>query len=385
MKKEGEKVSKELDTQSFWKVIEDADSVVAQFAGKSDWESFKKSIKYTHNSANDDPELRWWWADFRSFWNDILDHPEGVTDEIHKQRAKELTKRGRAILQEDKWNRQFDNIYNQFNKLLDNVRNDSTTQEFGQRLKQLAKDVAFNKKGYPDLYTMEESLIQVKNLLIPLFKQQLENISIGRIDFMNETYDVRIEDLGFSGSFLPEHIDFAMRNDTHLDTKDSSKDEMRHVLAFQVDNIKPEFRNFKFYYRRKTFPKIEDYGVADMKISGKGALIRVSWRISSKAGMKPVATLTDVTVHIDKLDLHIVGEKTKHDVLDRMLAPFVSKNIKDRVSSSLEDYLRSKLNEANKQLNSVLQSSPVDTLKEKANEAMQEGYQRLQEKSVTAV
>jgi hypothetical protein len=386
VKKEGEQVSSSLDTDAFWKVIEDADNVFAQFGGRGDWESFKSSLNSTFYSVRDDPELRSWWVDFRSFWNDILDRPEAITDEPYKARAKELTQRGRLLLQKDKWNQQLDTLYNRFYKLLDNLQNDSTTQLFGEKLKQLGKDIAFNRKGYPDIYSLEESLVQVKNLLVPLFRQQLENISIGRIDFTNETYDVRIEDLGFSGSFLPEHIDFAMRNDTHLDTKDSSKDEMRNILAFQVDNIKPEFKSFKFYYRRKTFPKIEDFGVADMKISGKGALLRVTWRIASKAGSKPVATLTDVTVYIDKLDLHIIGERTKHDVLDKMLAPFVARNIKDKISASLEDYLRSKLNDVNRQLNSLLQSSPVETLKERANESLQEGYQKLQEqRSVSAV
>jgi hypothetical protein len=318
--------------------------------------------------------------------DDILENPENIRSETYRSRIKELLWRGRRILQDDKWNSGLNKLYCQFKVLLDRIKNDSTTNEFVNKLKKLGQDLAFNAQGYPDIFVMEDSIVQIKNLLMPILKEQLGKINITRVDFVNDTYDVRIQDLAFSGSFLPEHIDFHMRNDSHMDTQDSSKDVMRHVLQFQVANIKPEFKNFKFYYKRKSFPQIEDYGVADMKISGQGALLRVTWKIESKAGLA-VASLTEVKCYIDKLELHIVGEKTKHDILDAILAPLVAKNIKNKISSSIEDYLFRKLSEFNNQINQFLRSRPVDTLQEKANAAMQEAYKKGMEetKSVSAV
>jgi len=382
-KKESKKLKNSLDATSFWNAMDDAEDLIVQFTGRSEWEDFKSSAWHLYNSVVEDEELRQWFCDFRCFVTDALDNPDEYDADLFKKKSQELLQRGKEILEKDEWSDRFEEVWNEFNVLLENIKNDSTTNEFGDKLKKLAKDFAFNSKGMPDIFVMEDSLIQIKNMLIPLFKEQLAKINIARIDFVNDTYDARIEDIGFSGSFLPEHIDFRMRNDSHLDTSDSSKDYMRHILQFQVDKIKPEFKNFKFCYRRKTFPKIEDYGVADMKISGAGALIRVTWKVESRSGYPPRATLSDITCHIDRLDLHIVGEQTKHDILDKMFAPIFSKNIKNKISSSIEDYLRSKLKEVNDKVNSFFESKPTERLTEKANEALQEQYKKLQ-KSIDA-
>jgi hypothetical protein len=312
---------------------------------------------------------------------------EKALPEERRQEAKGLFYRGRKILKKDKWSNQFDLLSKQFNILLENIKNDTTTLEFGEKIRKFAQDFALNKQGRPDLYVLEDSFIQMKNLLIPLVKDQLAHIKIGRVEFHNETYDVKIEDIGFSGSFLPEHIDFHLRNDAHLDTSDSSKDMMRNILSFSVSNIKPEFRNFKFYYRRKTFPKIEDWGVADLKLSGAGAAIYITWSLFAKGGESPVAKLAEVKCTIDKLDWHISGKETHHDILDKMLLPFVSGAIKNKVSGSIEDLLRTKLGEVNARVNEFFQSKPLETLKDKTNEAMQQQFQKFQQehKAVNAI
>jgi len=301
-----------------------------------------------------------------------------------KERAKELLSRGRRILEDEKWKDQFSDVWEQFKVLIDSIRNDSTTNQFTDQLKKLGYDLAFNEKGYPDLFVMEDSLIQIKNMLIPLFTEQLGKMNIAKIEFSNEKYDAQISDISLSGSFLPEHIDFRMRNESHLDTKNTTKDYMKHILQFQVDNIKPEFHNFKFYYRRKVFPKITDYGVADAKITGSGALIRVNWRIDAKSGSPPKATLSEITCYIDKLELHIVGEKTKHELLDAFLAPFYARTIKEKIAEGIEDFLREKLNLANEKVNEFLQSRPLEKLQEKENAFIQEQYKKSLE-SVNAV
>jgi hypothetical protein len=378
LQKEKKKVEKEADSDPLYNALDDAEALLNNFVGKDQFTRFKETIIGAYKSVRNDKDVRSWFYDLRNFLEMIWDNPNALTDEQYKEKAKELTTTGRQVLQKDKWSNLLDDITAQFRTMLENIKNDSTTREFGERLKKLGVDFAFNKQGYPDLYVMEDSVIQVKNMLIPLLKDQLANINVGRIEFFNKDYDVRLEDLGFSGSFLPEHIDFSLRNDSHLNTKDSSRDIMRHSLVFQVDKIKPEFRNFKFYYKRKSFPKIEDYGVADMRLAGDGGLIRINWRIDAKAGSKPVATLVGVTVHIDKIDIHVVGEKTKHDVLDRLLLPFLQGAIRNKVQHSIESYLKSKLTHLNEQLNSFLQSSPIDSAKEKANQMLQNASQKVQ-------
>jgi len=384
--KETRQLESRLKTDNFWKALYDARDVIAEFTGREELEQFLDTLWETYLEVRDDPELNNWFWDFKIYITSVIDNPEDRSEE-KKQQANDLLDRGRSFLYKDKWGNQFNKLNARFEVLLQNIKADSTTQEFGEKVRKFVRDFALNKQGYPDLNVMEDSLIQVKNMLIPLFKKQLEQIKIGKIEFYNDTWDVKIEDIGFSGSFLPEHIDFHMRNDSHLDTTNPKNDVIRHILQSRISHIKPEFHNFKFYYRRKTFPKIEDWGMADMKIAGSGAYIQVTWVIASTGGQKPIARLAEVSCHIDKLDLHVIGEKTHHDILDKMLIPFVSGTIKNKLSGTIEDLLRTKLADVNDKLNELLQSKPLETLKEKTNESLQQGFEKLQEstKSVSAV
>jgi len=277
-------------------------------------------------------------------------------------------------LEKEKWSNLFDQLEDQYDELIDNIKNDPATVEFGENVKKFAHDLVFNKRGEVDLGVMQSSLSQMKNLVVDMVKKQLAEMSLASLEFSNDTYDVKIEDMGFSGNILPEYVDFVLKHDTHLNTNDSSKDLFRQTLYFRVDHIKPEFRNFKFWYSRKSFPKIDDYGMADIKITGSGLAIYITWKLESRGGERPVATLQDVKVHIDGLEININDEATKHNILDRFLAPYAASNIKDKLGSALENLLRENLLEMNSRVNNFFESKPIDNLRERTTQQIEVGF-----------
>jgi len=369
---------------NFWRALYDLKAVVAGFSGKKELDVFLNTLWDTYSSIRDDPDLKQWFCDFHGLVDRLLDHPDLSSTEV-KNETNELFKRGRELLNKEKWTDQFNALSCSYYCVLENIRKDETTQEFGERIKKFTQDLFLNRQGYPDLFVMEDSLVQMKNLLIPLFKEQLEQIKIGKAEFHNETYDVKIEDISFGGTFLPEHIDLHILNDTHLDTADTLKNTVRQVLQFKISTIKPEFNNFKFHYLRKSFPKIEDWGMADMKITGAGASINVTWTITASQGNRPVAELKDVTCDIDKLQIKIVGKKTHHEILDKMMLPFFRPTIKNKIANTIEDLLRNRLLDMNSKINEFFQSNPLEAMTEKTNEVLQEGFKKIQQSSISVV
>jgi len=113
-------------------------------------------------------------------------------------------------------------------------------------------------------------------------------------------------------------------------------------------------------------------------LKGDGLCIKVLWTVESRAGSTPVAEISEVKCNIDKLDIHIVGEATKHEWLDVLLLPMFSGMIKNKISSTLETYIKSRLYEANANLNSWFVSRPTELLKQKADQALKETYQKIQ-------
>jgi len=335
-----------------------------------------------YNRVLEDQDLNKWFRDLRSFVDKTIHEPESLTEQDRKNQAEELSNRGQALFQEkekQEWRADLELLKNRFQILVDNVRTDSTTQNWTSKLEKFGRDLIFNEKGLPDIFVLEDSIYQLKNLIVPLFKKTLENVPIKRIEVSTDTYDARVDDILFDATtFLPDQIDFKMLNASHMDLKNEKKDASLHQMLLQVDHIKPEFKKLKFYYRRKSFPKIEDYGIADLALKGDGACIRVIWSIESRAGGTPIAQISEVKCTIDKLNIHIVGEATKHDWLDTLLLPIFSGMIKNKISNTLEEYLRSKLNEANTNLNDWFASRPAHLLKQKADQALKETYQKIQ-------
>lgn len=71
-------------------------------------------------------------------------------------------------------------------------------------------------------------------------------------------------------------------------------------------------KGVKFWYQRKSIPRIEDYGVADVAFDREGAKIRVVWKLVSKSGSPTVVELSHVRCTIDRINVKIIGSETKH-------------------------------------------------------------------------
>jgi len=366
-----------LKSGHFQIALQDAREFTAEFTGKEDLNKFTNMFEDTYNSVVEDEEVNNWFSRMRIFLESTLKRPEAVTEEDRKEEAKFLILKGKEIFKRE----DFSKLIDQFQVLLHNLRTDSTTQDFSAKLEKFGRDLLFNEKGLPDLFQLEDSIYQLKNLIVPLFKKTLANIPIKRVEVVTDTYDIRVDDILFDATtFMPEHLDFQLLNASHLDLKNEKKDAALHQMLLHVDNIKPVFNHLKFYYKRKSFPKIQDFGIADLALTGEGAEISVLWTIESRGNAPPFAYLSHIKCEIDKLHIRIIGEATKHELLDTIMAPLISSLIKNKIANIVEDYLKSKLGEANNNLNEWFASRPTYQLKAKADEVIKESYKNIQQR-----
>jgi hypothetical protein len=369
-----------VEIEDFRRAFEDAMSLLNQFTGRKRLVEFRQMCHEAYHAIKEDPQLISWFSDFRALLEHIVMKPDELAQEETKQRINEISNRARSILKDEKWRLMFNNLADKFLELIDAIKHDSTTNEWRSKIEKLFKDLFFNEMGEPDLFVLEDSVHQLRNLVVPLFRKTLANIPIKKIEVFSDTYDVRIEDIVFDAtSFLPEHLDFKMLNVSHLDLNEKNRDYAKHQLLLQVDHIKPEFRHLKFYYRRKTFPQIVDYGIADVALAGEGAKIQVIWTIEQKGLCLPVSHITAVDCEIDKLNIHIGGE-TKHKWLDSFLAPLLSGMLKNKIAGYMEEYLKSKLEHINEQINQFLWSKPTEHLLIKMDQAMKIAYHQMEKK-----
>jgi len=203
---------------------------------------------------------------------------------------------------------------------------------------------------------------------VPLLKKYLENIPIDRVDIYSEGYDLKLEDIHFSATdILPEYINFFTDSKTHVDLREDKSSSSRTRFWIEISNIRPSLKNFKFSYQKKTFPRIDDYGTADLRIEGQGLQIKLVWDLVVESGKPTRAVLQKTRVKIDRVDIH-VGSETKHAWLDKIFLTFLTPRIKSAMTGAIEEYFFVNIGLVNDQLNNFFKSQPIETLMEKFSE-----------------
>jgi cellobiose-specific phosphotransferase system component IIB len=325
-----------------------------------------------------DTELRALLSKFKNYLLEVTENPELLKNEMKREEGKQYLDRLREQTQKQNYRKRLDDLYYNLNVMLEHVQNDATTKDFQMRLEKFTKDFVMNKEGKPDVYVLGNSVDQLRVMMGPILKKYLENIPIDRIDIISDNYDLRIEDVKISGAdILPHYMDFRMDNKVHLDLKDTDLNVSRARLIAYIHHIKPQFKDVKFQYRRKSFPKIDDFGMCNLSFTGDGASLKLVWEIRSVPGKPTTAVLLENRCRIDSISIEINSSQTKHSLLDRMMAVLLQQRIKHEICRSVEDYLNNNIGVVNDQINSFFTQNPWEAVKEKATKQIFETIKQL--------
>jgi len=284
--------------------------------------------------------------------------------------------RGRDLFNNDKYSRDVNRWFDSGRHLLDRIKNDSTTNEFVSKVQKLFADFALDSQGRPDLYSLQDSLNQLRLILIPVLSKQLASMPIPKVEGSNENYDFALENVTvYVSDFIPEMVHLRTKSDTKLDvTKlEASKQELKVVL--DIEKFRPRFDNVVFWYKRKHFPKLEDKGIADIDLSaGEGTKIKIIWKVKSEANKPFTFSLMKVKAVIDKMDIKI--KDAKHDVLDKIATTMFIGTIKQQVAQAIVNNLVDSLQPINDQMNNWFASHPIDSMMDTANKQLKQAYEK---------
>jgi len=237
-------------------------------------------------------------------------------------------------------------------EIFDSIKEDDTLNNFGDKLTQLGKDLTLNWKGQPDPMVMQESLSQVTTLLARLFNSYLIELPLQQVEVYSPNYDVVLQDIKTEGSgFAPDRIEVSTASRAIMNLKNRDPSQSTFRIALRVDKIAPIFKDFRFFFRHKTFPTYEDVGRADyVKFDGDGLSAKAIVTIRSVSGQPSRATLDTLWVHVDSLSLKI-GEQTQHQILSTLAAPIFAEVLRNKIESSVWNFLRYRLQEIIVRLN----------------------------------
>jgi len=338
-------------SEQFEKLSDDARSILLGIFGKS-FETFNREFWDLVQVLRQDKDASPFFYDFRSMVKEFTSQPNKLKDEqLVKDRISTLVDRWYSLYskEQNKYGDRFNRLYNDFV----NMMQYGSQQTFGiqDKLYLLATDLVTDNQGRPDLYVTQDSIIQLKNIMVPLFQDKLANIPIPVIEGSNDTYDFRFEDLLMDGRhFLPDHFHFRVVTDLNLSTISDMENRFSTRINLDLDDMNMNFKNIKFHYWRKTIPRIEDHGIANVSI--QGLHLRLTWYLLSEADRPTTFRLSSIKSTIDDLKINIVT--SNHSIIDNIVATLFPGYIKDQISQAFVDNIREFIAPINQQLNYYL-------------------------------
>jgi len=279
-----------------------------------------------------------------------------LREEEEFQTWRVLRERGRRLVHSKRYSKRIDNILREGRKLLNKMKNDPITNKLSEDTQKLAQDLMLDSEGKPSLSKIRHSVSQLRALIVPAIQKHLEMIPIPRIEGSNDQYDYWIDNLNFSGyDIIPEHIHMSFNEDLDFNTKKLALENAKAFLDFKINNIHVALKDVGFYFRLKSFPRLEDSGIADISVSGEGTAIEIKWRVESH-GEEPFRfSVEQVVCHVQNLKINT--KLAYHEVLLNVLSKLFAGTTKLHIEHYVRDSIKNLACMLNERLNQVARES----------------------------
>jgi len=340
------------------KILDESWGILGDFVGEDMVSKFRENGNKFLSELDSDDKLRGWMKECKNLCLEIMDNPEMAQKSDDK--IDELTRQGRDLT--EKYRNDLNGLYDDANKILMKIRDDPVVKNFQEQLMKLGRDLALNSKGQPDLFVIERSMSQIRNLLVQIFRDVLVDVPIQRLQVNSDSFDLVLSDSFVRGTgLIPKtlHANLLTFSKIHFQ-ETNAQWETTFRVDLRINQVKPEFHGVRFQYDKKSFPSFKDHGVADIIFGGDGLNAAAGITFYVGAGRLTRCVVSNCNVEVDKITLNIDKDKTKHDIIDFLLAPIYERVMTRKLQSSLEDFLSSRLREICSQLNSWFDSHPAE-------------------------
>jgi len=358
-----------LPTGRYDQVWQEGKAVLEEFAGVGTFEELERRIWILVNLMRNDPEARATLQQLRVYITEVTRNPNTLQNQQQSEYGRQLFHQAQYLFQ-GKYRPNFNDIFDQLRLIFNNIKNDSVRQDFSTKLHKLGADFAFDEQGRPDLFVIQESLSQMRTILVPVLTKQLANLPIPKIEGSNAKYDFSIDGMILHvGDLLPEFVNFRTKTDTRMSVQRLQTQKNTTKIVMEVDKVRALFKDIRFFYRRKRVPRIEDHGIADVDLSqGTGVSVKIVWKLKSRMNQPYLLRLLKVKCSIDRLAITV--RNAKHNILDKLATKLFAGTIKKQMANAIVNNIISALQPISVKLNELFKRKPLVGVVGRANDGM---------------
>ena len=305
-------------------------------------DEFLDSIHDIAVKAKNDDELATYIKEVREFFEKSVADREYVQNEERvKEDARKRIRKGRQLANE-KYRNEFQRLQKEFEYLNDGIQSDSGVQQLQSDFKQLVGDLFLDENGQATLHT---ELLRDLQIVVPNIVRQMRRLPLPEIDMSDDEMDLKIKNAVLDcADIAPSHFQFTLLADTE-------KSRVSNVVRVVISKIRARVLGADFYINKKTFPKVEDSGKADLAIYGKNGMTIAfelcPWDYEGNKDGAPALKLRRNVCSISKLNLRL--RKTQHDILYSLLSPVINAMVKTRIENSIKQNVKEIIEEGSLQ------------------------------------
>jgi len=284
-----------------------------------------------------------------------------------------LINQGRSI--SEKYRKDLNHLYSEGQQILQRIRSDPHLQDFQSKLEQLGRDLACNRRGQPDLFVLESSMLSIKEFFVESCRNMLVDLPLKKLEIEDDSMWLCLRDITMKGTgLIPEIIRVEMSSSSDFRLQKSSEAQTTFKLGMRIDKIKPIFKDVCFGYKKKTFPHTEDSGTFDVIFEGDGLCMDSYVTICLDSHKISKAKLSKLSVSLDTITLKF-GD-TQHPILNWLSAPLMSSQLRLRLERLIGDWVHRNLRTSICQLNDWFRTNPYQQMMTQANATLKQAAQQ---------
>jgi hypothetical protein len=332
-----------------------AQEIFEEFTGNASLDPFLHKMRRILRTLRKDPESRDYFFQLRKFILDILKNPALLDDERKVEEGRLLVRRG-SSLSNRKLNRHINGAASDVRQLVNNAKNDPHINNLRRDMKRLIRDVMLDRDG--NVTFKPEALDQLRLIIVSTLVQRLKvplptiNYSDAKMDYTLSNAMLTIEDIVPSNVYVKEKGRLGV---DLTDVRSPTTDRANNTIKFVIKGVNLHMPACNLWFRKKTFPKIEDEGVASIDIGGRGVdLVVVIETFFKSADFFHVKR---VWCDVHNLRLHL--SDTRHDFLYNTFLKLWSRQLKRNMQNSVERRISSNLEQLNHLLKKQVDKSKL--------------------------
>ncbi len=311
-----------------------------------------------------------YFSELRLFLDTLLTSPEYMDEETAVYQIEDFIDRGREMFSDYRYRSETRLLLDNLRTMYYNIATDPNLVNLKTKTQTLIEDFMWvDETGRMQINT--ELLGEMRHVLIPILLESMQTMRLPVIEGTTKKMDFRVEDMVFSTyDLLPENIKLKTKNQAKMKSYTTGRPviptpHLNHVaLTFKLHHMQTRMENIRYWFRRNSFPKVEDSGLVDVAIVGGGFNLKVKTLLRTTS-TTPKFTVSKVKVHIDRLDVKF--HDAKYDWLLNLGTKLFRKRIQRQMELQIENRIRTYGFRIEKALNRALKRFPPEKLRSMAH------------------